>query len=104
MINSILDPKEVELDKETVQYENKLRPKTLNQIIGREKEISVSCTGHNLFQTRLIYRKLVEVITIPSCNPFGIDIHNCNFNLGALRGNHSHCRPANITGSDTANL
>ncbi len=38
MINSILDPKEVELDKETVQYENKLRPKTLNQIIGREKE------------------------------------------------------------------
>ena len=38
MINSILDPSEVEIDKEIIQYENKLRPKTLSQIIGREKE------------------------------------------------------------------
>lgn len=38
MINSILDPSEIDIDKEIIQYENKLRPKTLSQIIGREKE------------------------------------------------------------------
>lgn len=38
MINSILDPNENNDDIETSMFENKLRPNSLDQIIGREKE------------------------------------------------------------------
>jgi hypothetical protein len=64
--------------------------------IGGEEEIASARLADNLFQTRLVDRK-IKVGTIPSVDARFVEVHDGHRDMGAFQGDNSTCRATYVS-------